>query len=659
LPRPEPLAYTGAACAAARRTPLGPRMLSFFRRLAKSRIFLGTVGVLLLLSLAIFGDVRSAFRSITAPNAVVAVGGRTIDPAEFSNLFKRQLDDLSQQNSRTVTADEAAKAGLVERMLSMLSVRESLFLALERAGIRPSDKLVAQEIAKIPAFQNPVTGRFDRDTYVQALRAQQLVDTTFEKAERDQVRLDHYRYALAGGLKAPRIFGILEATAQLQSRTYSYFFFDPRTVPTPKPPTDAQLETFIKANADALKSPEFRSLTVVRFSARQVEPQVTVDPAEVRRRYDFRKDTLSTPEKRTVVQITAPNAQAAQGAAARLAKGEDPAAVAKSLGVEPVRYADAPRTAIVDPAIAQAAFNLAAGGVSPPVQGRLGVAVVKVLSITPGKVVSFEEARPALEAELRTKAAQERIYDLVDKYQDAHGGGASLKEAAAAAGVTALDLPPVTAQGADERGQPQPLLSRKLVDAAFKLPEGGESDVEKEADGEYYAVRVNKVLPPVLPTVAKDRERLTAFYLRQEGMKAVQARLDALVARLNKGERIDAVAASVGASVVRETTDIQAASAERSEKRRLYSFVFTGKPGAAGAVGTAIARIDAVQPGPPERVALMGAGGEQPVRMQLFNAMTEDAARWAGRVNKVKTNPALARQALGLAPEDTKDAAAK
>jgi peptidyl-prolyl cis-trans isomerase D len=634
-------------------------MLSFFRKLAKSRIFLGTVGVLLLLSLALFGDVRSAFRSIMAPNAVIAVGGRTIGPAEFSNVFKRQLDDMSQQNGRTVTIEEAAKAGIVDRMLSVLSVRESLFLTLERAGLRPSDTLVAREIAKIPAFQNPITGRFDRDTYVQALQGQQLTDTEFEKAERDQIRLDHYRYAVAGGLKAPRIFGVLEATAQLQSRSYSYFFFDPRTVPAPSPPTDAQLEAFIKANADALKSPERRSLTVVRFSARQAEPQVTVDPAEVRRRYEFRKDTLSTPEKRTVVQVPAPNAQAAQAASARLAKGEDPAAVAKAMGVEPVRYADAPRSAISDPAIAQAAFTLAPGGVSQPVQGRLGLAVVKVLSVAPGKIVTFEEARAALETELRTKAAQERVYDIVEKYQDAHGGGASLKEAAAAAGATALDLPPVTAQGVDERGQPLPLLSQKLVEAAFKLPEGGESDVEKEADGEYYAVRVNKVFPPVLPTVAKERERLAAFYMRQEGLKALQAKLDGLVARVNKGESIEAVAASVGAQVVRETTDIQTASGDRTEKRRLYSFVFTGKPGTGAAVGAAVVRIDGAQPGPAQRAALMGAGGDQPVRMQIFQAMTEEAARWAGRTNKVKTDRALARQSLGLSPQEDKDAAAQ
>ena len=36
-------------------------------------------------------------------------------------------------------------------------------------GIRPSDKDVAAQIAKIPAFFNPVSGKFDKALYQQRL----------------------------------------------------------------------------------------------------------------------------------------------------------------------------------------------------------------------------------------------------------------------------------------------------------------------------------------------------------------------------------------------------------------------------------------------------------------------------------------------------------
>src|SRR3712207_9550429 len=61
--------------------------------------------------------------------------------------------------------------------------------------------------------------------------------------------------------------------------------------------------------------------------------------------------------------------------------------------------ADAPRSAIPDRRVADVAFRLPAGQVSDPIQGGLAFSVVKVLSVTPGRLVALEEIRPQIEAE--------------------------------------------------------------------------------------------------------------------------------------------------------------------------------------------------------------------------------------------------------------------
>ncbi len=114
----------------------------------------------------------------------------------------------------------------------------------------------------------------------------------------------------------------------------------------------------MNANAAALTTPETRIFTVVRFSAKALAPTVTADPAEVKKRFDFRKDTLSTPEKRTLVQIPAKSAGEAADIAAKLAKGADPAAVAKAAGEQPLTYTDQPKGGVADPKVADAAFAL-------------------------------------------------------------------------------------------------------------------------------------------------------------------------------------------------------------------------------------------------------------------------------------------------------------
>jgi peptidyl-prolyl cis-trans isomerase D len=627
-------------------------MLAFFRSLSKSKIFWVVLGLPLVAGLLVFGNVGDVFKSVTGEDAVVSAGDRTVSSTEFKQYFDNARKDFEQRAGRSITPEEAASQGAVNGLLQSLASREALMAALTKAGIRPSDKLLIQQIQKIPAFFNPVTGQFDAEAYKQRLADEGLTPERFEAASKDELATDHFRLGMAGGLKAPMIYAALAASAQLEQRTFSAFSIDPATIPPPAPPTDAELQAFVERNKARLTLPERRSLTVVRFSARAIEPSVTVDPAEVRARYDFRKDTLATPERRTIVQIPARDAASAAAAAARLGRGEAPAAVAKSLGVEPINYADSPRTAISDPAIAQAAFSLPAGAVSQPIRGSLGFAVVKVLSITPGKAVSFEEARPPIEAELRTLVAQDRIEKLVEAYEKAHDTGASLKESAKAAGVTALELPPVTARGVNQQGQQAPMLSEKLLKDAFELPEGGESEVASDGKGEYYAVRVEKVFPPAVPPLAEARNDFVALYISEQRSKALKARMDALSERVRKGETMDAVAASVGARLNRQTVDLRSAERSQDQMRQILSAVFSAKPGEIIPAGAGLIRVESVKPGSITEAALMTRAGEQSLRMALFQDMSGEAGRWATGAFKAKTDPAKARAAIGLQPAE-------
>src|SRR5205085_10753241 len=109
---------------------------------------------------------------------------------------------------------------------------------------------------------------------------------------------------------------------------------------------------------------------------------------------NFKKDTMSKPELRSIVQIPVKNAGQVQQVAQRLRAGEDPVAIAKSVGSEPVTYTDQPKSAITDRKVAEAAFALPAGQVSGAVQGELGLSVVKVNDVKPALTVPLEQAKP-------------------------------------------------------------------------------------------------------------------------------------------------------------------------------------------------------------------------------------------------------------------------
>jgi peptidyl-prolyl cis-trans isomerase D len=617
--------------------------------------------VLLIASFALWG-IRDVFHAQVS-DAVIVAGSRTISGAEFKREFDQTKAQYEQRAGQPITTEFAVANGLDKQILERLATRDAFAELLRKIGLRPSDKLVVSEIQKIPAFFDPVSGRFDKKAYQQRLGENGLTVPGFEQLVRDDIAGQHFVSGLVGGVVTPRAYTAMAAVYGLENRDVAVLNLEPKDVPQPPPPTDAQLTDFMKENAARLMRPEFRAISIVRFSPAQIPAAGPVDPAEVLKRYNFRKDTLSKPETRSIVQIPARDAAAAAQITARLGQGEAPEAIAKSLGVAAITYPDKPQSAIPDGKVAVAAFQAKPGQVQT-VAGNLGLAVVRVDSVNPGHTVTLEEIRPALEAEVRKDAAASKIDALTQAYDDAHTKGATLAEAAQKAGVPVVTLPPIAKQGVNQQGQPVPGLTQKIVDTAFALPPGGESELVDAGGGEYFALKVDKVIPPALPVLAEIRPDLARAWTMRQVITRLQAKADELAARLKKGESLDAVAASAGAKVTRLTgLTRQGASQNQQLGQELVAQVFSGKPGdvftAGGQTGIFVGKIEAIRTADVDAMA-HAVEANRPRLTQAYLRELVDAGGAAAREEiKVRIDPARARAALGLEPGAAKPAAGK
>ncbi|CAN7233136.1 SurA N-terminal domain-containing protein [Phenylobacterium sp. LjRoot225] len=636
-------------------------MLTAFRTFAKSWVAAVLIG-LLVVAFAVFGLDDIFEKNVS--NSVVVAGSRKVSPTDFRREFDQMRKRAEQEMGQPITAEVAAANGLDRQVLQGVATREAFAELLHKIGVRPSDKEVVEQIAKIPAFFDSVSGRFDKEQYEQRLAQNDMTVAGFEGMLRDEMAQQHLVAALTNSLQIPRAYSAMAAIYALENRDVAYLTVGPASVPQPAAPTDAQLTAFMKENAAQLTLPEFRVLTLVRFSPLMVGANLAVDEAELKKRYDFRKDTLSTPETRSLVQIPAKDAPAAQAISARLQRGEDPAAVAKAVGVDAIAYEGKPQSAIADHKVAAAAFKLQPGQVSM-VQGDLGLAVVKITGVTPGKTVSFEEARPALEAELRKDAASEKVYALTEAYSDAHQKGANLTEAAEKAGVAATTIGPVSKDGRDQQGQPVGGLTQKLMDTAFSLPSGGESEVVEAGNGEYFAVRVEKVVPPAMPPLAAIKPQLTQAWMMREVGKAMQAKAEALAARVRKGESLEAVAASSGAKLTRVPgVDRRTGPQNPLMSQEILGAVFGGKPGevftARGrGFDMAVGKVEATHVGDPAQLAQLTEQARPQMTQTIFREIGQSAQGAARQTLKTKVDYNLARTAIGLEPLTTKDTTAK
>ena len=646
-------------------------MLRFFRGFTRSWFGPAIMG-LLVIAFGVFGSgsVRSMLGGRIA-DSVVQAGSHSVSQSEFQKIFERQQQAYLQQTGQPYPLEEAIKEGVDKDMLSKMAAQTAYAELLSRSGVTPSDTVVAVELrreaesGKAPGLAqifDSVTGKFKPDALKMMLANNGLSQQEFEAELSDEIADADLSAAIGAGFEPPRIYAAVEGTLLLESRDVSYFVIPASGIGTPPTPTDAQLTALMQQHKDQLTLPERRKLEVLRFSAKALAPTIAVDPAAVEQQFKAREATYAKPELRSLVEIPLNDPRSAAAVQAALTKGQDPEAVAKTVGIDAITYTDQPETGIADRNAARAAFAMQAGQVSGPVQGDFKTVILKVIKITPAQAPDLAAAKAQITADLQKSQAMDKVYDLSQKFEDLRQGGASFAAAAAKLGLTPVVVGPVTADGKDlVTGQIDPVLSKKVVAAAFQLPRNGDSEVEKDADnGEYFAVHVDQVVPPSLPGLDEPgvRQLLTRGYQQEWIRTGLLKKAADAQAAIQKGQTLDAAAAADNAHVAHQV-GLQQATAQQFQQTLGQSFlgaIFQQKAGQVFTAGSdplqgmVVARVDAIHVPDPKQVAMVLETVRQKTAESYLRGL-QGAIRDASlQMIKPSTDLTLARNAMGVDP---------
>jgi parvulin-like peptidyl-prolyl isomerase len=144
-----------------------------------------------------------------------------------------------------------------------------------------------------------------------------------------------------------------------------------------------------------------------------LKKRVQVTPGEVEAYYRRNRDTLfRLPPTVLADELNLPTREKAERARQLLLQGRSPEQVARDLGTQARRTALS--QGITDPRRTQAVWDLPVGGVSEVVEtAEGGYAVLKVAARQPEKVTPLEEARPRIEAILRSTEQRRLLADLL------------------------------------------------------------------------------------------------------------------------------------------------------------------------------------------------------------------------------------------------------
>ncbi len=628
-------------------------MLTAIRTFAKSKWAIGLL-VLLALGLLVTGGSQMDVLANLGPKHVVSAGDRNLSQTEFRGELDRIREQAQQQAGRGLTFEELIGEGGLRQYLQQKSQQLGFMNWAWKAGIRPGKELVLRQIRQTPDFFDNVTGRFSEEQYRSLLAQNNTTPESHEAQLRDQYSTQHYGAALSAGMRLPRVYGAILASQALETRDGRWFTVTQAMAGTAGAPTDAQLTAMMNQNADQLRMPESRTASVVLFDDGAAAPAELTE-ARIQERFNFRRDALSLPEKRSFVTLTAPNRAAADRIAGRLRAGESPADVARANSIQPAEYVDTPRSALGDPAVAAAVFGLAADQVSAPIQAGVGFVVARVTSIQPGRAATLADVREQVVAELREQDARAAVYSRVAAYEKARQEGKTLDVAVREVGARVIRIPPIRQDGKLRNGQEiNPPLPPQLIQTMWTLGKGAESEVVDMGQGQYFVVRVDDVLPAALPPLAGIREPLAQQWVLRENARLLSTRANALVARVRGGEDLAAVAASVGATL-RTGTGLNRESAEQNGQGVIAGVFSSGRGEPFSQQNTAdtfvIGRTDRITAAVPALAAPIAEQFRQRMAGDHINAVGEAAIAAAAARSKAEFDERLARTALGLPAE--------
>jgi peptidyl-prolyl cis-trans isomerase D len=506
---------------------------------------------LLVVSFAIWG-IADIFRGYGS-QTLIEVGDTEITPQEYSRAQRDVLRVMSSDAGRSLSLQEARGAGLENRVLERLIGGAAVDTHAKSLRLGISDEALLQGIMKDPAFQGS-TGNFNPLALQQALRNLDMSEQGYLESERERNLRRQLLSTVGRSPVASQVFLNALNNYNNETRSLHYVIVPSTAAGTVPEPTDDDLKRFYTNYQAKFTQPEFRKIGVLAVTPDTVKDKVKITDDDLKAAFEKDKDKLGTPERRHVQQISFPDKAAADAAYQKIQSGTDFVALAKELGSSEsdIDLGLLRRTDMADATIGDAAFKLEKEKVSEPVTGQLGKTVLlRVTEIQPGKVVTFEEAKPELEKKLLKDRAQGAIFDLHDRIEDERAAGTQLSEVANKFKLTYQVFDQVDRQGKTPDGTTADLPQKSdLLNAAFATEVGVENDPLDAKDEGLIWFEVLGITPQQLKPLDQVKDEVKKDWSLGQQRTRLAKYTDDLVKQLNAGKSLEDLAKELNTQVM-------------------------------------------------------------------------------------------------------------
>jgi peptidyl-prolyl cis-trans isomerase D len=484
----------------------------------------------------------------SADTSIASVGGVKIPAADFQRDFTNVRNRAAQQSGGQLSPELTRMLG--QQILQRTIDETALDQVVSHEGLMASDEQVRANIQQISAFKGPL-GSFDRATFLEVLGRNSYSEDSFIAQTRGDIMRNQLIATIAAGIQPSPAYAATIFLYLNERRAVQYLTLPASAAGNIPNPDDATLEAFIKAHAAQFSTPEYRDVTYASIGPEDLMNQVTASDDQLREQYELKKDTYQIPEKRDIEQITFPDLASAKAARAQIDAGKKFSDIAAARGLKPSDISQGTVTAAdLGADRGPAAFGVPVDGVTQPVKFIAGWVLIHVTKITPGVNKTFDDVKASLRQDALKQLAAAKISDVVNAFEDARAGGATLADAAKKVGMHVVHVPAVDENGLAPDGSKVQLPTEpEFLPQVFKAEVGDEGDPFGASDSKQFVLKVNGVTPPKLKPLDSVRADVTATWIAQERAKRLAEKAKQLADQATAAHSLAAIAAGLSTSV--------------------------------------------------------------------------------------------------------------
>ncbi|HEX4022925.1 MAG TPA: peptidyl-prolyl cis-trans isomerase [Acidobacteriaceae bacterium] len=488
-----------------------------------------------------------------------------------------EVQQLAQRMMQQQHLPDFVLPFLMQRAGQALVQRAVMLREADRLGLSVTDQDLRNELRNGPFAsvlfpKGQFIGETQYENFVQNAFSMSRED--FETQIKEEILINRLQAMVAGGQTVSNDEVRAAYLKQATKVKFQYAVISTQSLRTQINPTDAELATFFKQNAERYANavPATRQLQYAAFGLNQIPGgPVQISDAEVQQYYNQNLKQYQVPEQVRVRHIlikVAPNADAKTTAAARqkaedilnqLHHGADFAALAKKYsddqGSKPQggELGFLQRGATV-PEFDKTAFSLQPGQISNVIQTQFGYHILQVEARQPAHEKPLSEVHDTIVASLtqqkQGQAAQSYATQLQNEAQKV--GLQKMADAHHLQVVTTDYL---------QQGAVVPGLAdgSQMVTRAFTMTQG--APAQAASTGEGYAVfQVTGIKAAHAPTFAEYKARILEDYRDQQLPDMLRIKTQELASLAKTDKNLEKAAAATGAKL--ETSDLVDATSQ-------------------------------------------------------------------------------------------------